>query len=179
MWKHSWRVLFACLIWDLMPFVLTLYFEKVPSHISYLCWFMNTSLSLSFCIKHAVCHFSGILWALFHFSVGIRCEQPAWPSNCSHQVQKYFISFCLMVGYTHSVLWYPQSHIASVLTLLSSRLSLIFCLEGICWGKTGSLWFTKFSLVFAWLLINTVTMITSHICRFYHETYQVIAILNC
>lgn len=179
MWKHSWRVLFACLVWDLMSFVLKLYFGKVPSHISYLCWFVNASLSLLFCIKHDVCHFFGILWAHFHFSVGIRCEQPAWPSNCSYHLQKCFIFFCLMVGYTHSTLWYLQSHTSSGWTLLSSRLSLIFYPEGICWGNTGSLWLTNFSFVFAWLLTNTVTMITSHSCHFYHETYQVIVTLNC
>ena len=75
-----------------MTFLLQLYFENVPSHISYLYWFMM-SLSLMLGIKRDVYHFFGILWALFHFSVCIGFEQPVWPGTCSHQLQKCDIFF--------------------------------------------------------------------------------------
>ena len=106
MWRHTWSF-FACLICDLMPFLLKLYFnkikrlkvkvEKVPSHISIDLWM---SLSLMLGIKHDVYDFFGIFWALFHFSVGIGFEQPAWPGTCSHQLQK-----CHIFSFFFSVSW--------------------------------------------------------------------------
>ena len=54
-----------------------------------------------------------LLWhldALFHFSVGIRYEHPAWPGTDSHELQKcFFFLFCFMVSYTYSSLWHLQS----------------------------------------------------------------------
>lgn len=82
MWKCTSEVFFACFVCDLMTFLLQLYFENVPSHISYLYWFMM-SLSLMPGIKRDVYHFFGNLWALFHFSVCIGFEQPVWPGTCS------------------------------------------------------------------------------------------------
>lgn len=97
--KHSWKVLVWLPGLDLMPFLLKLYFGKVPSHISYLWWFMNVSLSLLFCIKHDVCHFFGILWALFSLQ---------WASSVSSLLglaialisYRNVSFFCLMIGYT-------------------------------------------------------------------------------
>lgn len=46
-----------------------------------------------------------LLWHLagtFPLLCGYGCEHPAWSGTCSHQLQKCFIFFCLMVGYTHS-----------------------------------------------------------------------------
>lgn len=141
MWKHSWKVLFGCLVWDLMPFFVKIVLWKgSKSHfislLIYECVSVTVVLHQTWCLP--------LLWHLVstfpllsgHQMWCLACS--AWPSNCSHQLQKCFIFFCLMIGYTHSTLWYLQSHTFSVFTL-SSRLSLIFCPEGICLGKTSSL----------------------------------------
>ena len=47
--------------------------------------------------------------------------------------------FCLMVGYTRSALWHPQSQMSSILTFLSSLLSLTSVLKEYAGGKQGAL----------------------------------------
>ena len=153
MWKHTWSF-FACLVCDLMPFLLKLYFnkikrlkvkvEKVPSHISYLCWFMNMSLMSG--IKHDVYHFFGILRGLFHFFMGMGVSTLLGLELVLINYRNVsFFSVSLLVILTLPLT--PAILKSSLLILLSLWLSLNFCPERICWGKTESPWFTEFSLL--------------------------------
>ena len=121
-----------------------------------------------------------LLWhleALFHFSVGIRYEHPAWPGTDSHELQKCFFLFFFFLRHGWLHLLFPVTPTilkSSLLILLSSWLSFNFCPERIRWEKTGSPLLTEFFLAFSWLLINTVTMIINQSFHLYHETHKVI-----
>ena len=155
-----------------MPFLLKLYFEKVPSHISYLCWFMNMSLMSG--IKHDVCHFFGILRGLFHFFMGMGVSTLLGLELVLINYRNVsFFSVSLVIL---TLPLTPAILKSSLLILLSLWLSLNFCPERICWGKTERPLLTEFSLNFSWLLIRTVKMNTNHSFHLYNETYQVINI---
>lgn len=132
-WRNFvWKVFLACIDCDLRPFCL--------------CFILNKLLVISL-LMHVfitgVLHLVGTFTLLREHQVWVSCMAWHLLSSTTEMPPAVFFCccccFCLMVGYTRSALWHPQSQMSSILTFLSSLLSLTSVLKEYAGGKQGAL----------------------------------------